>query len=142
VSASDSAGGPVPVRDLLKQLGADVPPDLSGDAGAQEDATVPPPAPDRRAGAWADPGDDADSAITEHAFELDGVEWIARPAGLGCYGTGRRGMALLQAVHFYRADAPDRPVREALLPASRFQQLTPADLVELCHGATPIELND
>jgi hypothetical protein len=142
VKGSDSAGGPVPVRDLLKQLGPDVPPDVAAEAGAQEDTPAPAPATELRDGAWTDPDGDGDSVITEHAFELDGVDWIARPAGLGCYGTGRRGMALLQAVHFYRADAPERPVREALLPASRFQQLTPADLVALFHGATPIELND
>lgn len=114
---SDSAEAPVPVRDLLKPVTSTAAPAADGEA-------------------------EPAAATTEHTFEMDGVDWIARPAGMGCYGTGRSGMALIQAIHFYQADVPERPVREALLPAWRFQHLAPTDLRAIFTGATPIELSD
>ncbi len=78
----------------------------------------------------------------ESAFDLDGEEWLARTAGAGSYGTGGHGAARLLAVHFYRASAPDRPVREALLPAGRFADLWPDELRTLFRRATPIDLDE
>jgi hypothetical protein len=101
--------GPVPVRDLL---------------GQREAAGSP----------------DADAAASlERRFEVAGEEWVARPAGAGCYGTGRRGVARLLAVHFYRADASGDPVREALIPAAAFGELRAEEWLEVWSGATPIE---
>lgn len=57
--------------------------------------------------------------------------WIARVAGVGAGGTGKVGMAYLVAVHFYRAEEPERPVREALLPRGSFEGLFDGELVAL-----------
>jgi hypothetical protein len=136
---SNSTDGPVPVRDLLKQLGQDSQAD--GEAVAPEEVPTrieEAPTEDREAEA----PDDRSGSATGTVFGLDGHEWVARVAGMGCYGTGRRGMALLQAVHFYRADEPDRPVREALLPAAQLQHLGPEELRAVFGRATPIEVQD
>ena len=105
-------GGPVPVRDLMKQMVSQ--PDAEGEPR------------------WEG---------TEHAFDLDDEEWLARTAGAGAYGTGARGQARLVAVHFYRDDDPDTPLREALVPAARFPHLRPEELRDLCRRATPIDLD-
>jgi hypothetical protein len=105
--------GPVPVRDLMK-----VPaPESDGDAEPQWEGS-------------------------ERAFELEGEEWTVRAAGTGAYGTGGHGVARLLAVHFYRASDPDRPVREALVPAGLFAGLWPDELRTLYQRATPIVLDD
>ena len=106
-----AAGGPVPVRDLMR-----------GRSPAAEEAVEP---------AWE---------TEDREFEADGADWIARVAGRGAYGTGQRGAALLVAVHFYRADEPETPLREALLPAAAFPLLRPEELTDLLDRATPIEL--
>jgi hypothetical protein len=72
-------------------------------------------------------------------FEAGGEAWVARPAGAGCYGTGRRGVARILAVHFFRAASPDEPEREALVPAALFGELRPTEWVEVWSRATPIE---
>lgn len=102
--------GPVPVRDLMKQM------------VSQPEAEGEP----RWEGA-------------EHAFERDGEAWLVRTAGAGAYGTGARGRARLMAVHFYREDAPETPVREALVPAGVYPHLLPEELRALYDRATPIE---
>jgi hypothetical protein len=132
VKDSAPAEGPVPVRELLK---AERP---TTEPGAHDEASPPTGAAREASSVEAEPA----FASTERTFEMDGADWIARPAGMGCYGTGRSGMALVQAVHFYRADAPDRPVREALLPAARLQHLAQTELRAIFSGATPIELSD
>lgn len=105
--------GPVPVRDLMK---------------------VPAPEPEGDAELlWEG---------SERTFELGGETWTARPAGTGAYGTGDHGAARLLAIHFYRASDPDRPVREALVPAGVFAGLWPDELRTLYQRATPIELDD
>ena len=109
----ESSGGPVPVRDLMKTMSPR--PEAEGEPRWEGD---------------------------EHGFELDGVEWTVRAAGAGSYGTGRQGSARLLAVHFFRDDAPERPVREALLPAGRFMNLREEELRTLFRRATPIELED
>lgn len=108
-----SSAGPVPVRELLSQRG-----------GSPAQGGEPAPAADMPA---------------ERGFDAGGESWLARPAGAGCYGTGRRGAARLMAVHFFRAEAASDPVREALLPASVFAELRPEEWVRVWSEATPIE---
>jgi hypothetical protein len=59
-------------------------------------------------------------------------------AGKGASGTGAYGLGLIEAVHFFAADAPDQPLREALIPRNRFSGLFDAELAELLARATPI----
>lgn len=122
---SSGESGPVPARDLLKH--------------AQEGATPAEPAspPDR-----AGPGESEPAAAPplERPFEVAGEEWLARPAGIGLYGTGRPGTARLMAVHFFRAADPEEPIREALVPAGEFASLATGELSDLFERATPIEL--
>jgi hypothetical protein len=121
--------GPVPVRDLLKQ---------TGDAPAPAEAEAPaPPARDRLEDTAAAP---AEAEVGERAFEVNEEVWLARLAGVGLYGTGRLGSARLVAVHFFRASEPEEPVREALVPASDFRRLEPAELRVVFERATPIEM--
>lgn len=108
------APGPVPVRDLMR------PPSPASET-AEAEAESPPDAIQRE-------------------FEREDGVWIARNAGAGAYGTGRLGTARLVAVHFYRRDEPQVPVREALVPAGRFPDLRAEELSELFDRATPIEL--
>lgn len=104
--------GPVPVRDLMKQMVSR--PEVEGEPR------------------WEG---------TEHTFERDGESWLVRAAGAGAYGTGARGRARLTAVHFYREQDPETPVREALVPAGVFPHLRPEELRTLYDRATPIELD-
>lgn len=104
--------GPIPARDLLRP------------------AAPPPPG-----GAAAEVAPDADVL----SFERAGEVWLARAAGAGSYGTGRRGAARLLAVHFFRDSEPEEPIREALISAGVFSTLQPAELLELFDRATPID---
>ena len=108
----EQTSGPVPVRDLMKPATPE--PQAEGEPRWEED---------------------------ERAFDLDGDEWLVRPSGAGSYGTGRLGTARLLALHFYRADAPDRPVREALVPKADFLTLRDVELGALFRKATPIDLD-
>lgn len=74
----------------------------------------------------------------ERQFVAAGRTWIARLSGKGAYGTGSYGLGLLDAIHFCAADAPTRPVREALLARGRFETLFDAELARLLDSATPI----
>lgn len=109
----ESGRGPVPVRDLMRTLSPE--PQAEGEPGWEGD---------------------------ERTFELEGATWIVRAAGAGCYGTGELGAARLLAVHFFADDAPDRPVREALIPAGVFPDLGEEELRTLFGRATPIELEE
>lgn len=111
-----AAPGPVPVRDLMKTL---------------------TPEPEPAAGTDSEPRWDS----VERGFDNDEGTWIVRGAGAGAYGTGPTGTARLVAVHFFRADAPGTPVREALVPAGVFPHLAPEELRDLYDRATPIELD-
>jgi hypothetical protein len=71
-------------------------------------------------------------------FEHEGRRWIARVAGTGALGTGHLGLALVEAIHFCDAGAPDRPLREALVALGRFDALYDVELAQLCSGATAI----
>jgi hypothetical protein len=76
----------------------------------------------------------------ERWFDVAGKSWIARLQGKGACGTGAYGLGLVEAVHFFEGDAPERPVREALLPRGRFAGLFEGELAELLARATPIVL--
>lgn len=73
---------------------------------------------------------------------IDGVEWIAHPSGLGAYGTGHWGLAPVEAIHFARAEAPNKPVLEALLTYGRLECLYPDELIALFRDARPIVILD
>lgn len=105
------APGPVPVRDVMQRQ--------------------PEPEP---AGEPQWEGD-------ELSFEMDGAEWRVKTAGAGSMGTGTRGIARVVAVHFFREDEPEKPVREALLPAGSFPNLREPELRALFQRATPIVLD-
>lgn len=108
--ARPAGTGPVPVRDLMRPAG---------------------PAPEaEEAPRWE--GD-------ERVFEMGDATWTVRTAGAGAYGTGEHGTARLLAVHFFREDAPERPVREALVPAGVFPNLRDEELRSLFDRATPID---
>lgn len=78
----------------------------------------------------------------ERAFDMDGKAWTVRTAGAGTYGTGGLGTARLLAVHFFREEAPETPVREALVPAGVFPTLRDEELRSLFESATPIDSLD
>ena len=71
-------------------------------------------------------------------FMVDDAEWFAWPSGASAYGTGTCGPAALEAVHFARAEGPEIPVYEALLPAGRFFGLFDEELVTLLKNATKV----
>jgi hypothetical protein len=68
---------------------------------------------------------------------VDGVDWTVRSGGLGDAGTGRQGLAPVEAVHFYRADE-DRPRFEALVARGAWQQLFDSELAALLRTAVPV----
>ena len=96
------------------------------------------------------PADDAAGALppraaeptgeveAERSFEADGQRWIARLGGKGAYGTGAFGLGFVEAVHFFAADEPERPVSEALVARGHFGGLFDSELVELLARAIPI----
>ena len=108
--------GPIPVRELMSHLSTDT------DTSAAE-----PPAP----------GDDG-AAAEEVRFEHEGVEWVAREAGEAAWGTDVAVAPVAVAVHFYRAENPAYPAREALLPRGRLRALFPSQLVELLTTSTEV----
>ena len=83
----------------------------------------PPPAPTRR-------------------FALEETEWIARLAGEGYGGTGALAPGYLAAIRFCRADSPDEPVSELLVPRGRFESLYDEELRELLARAEPLDRDD
>ena len=109
--SAEDAGGPVPVRDLMKRV--------------QPEPEAPTEEPRRE--------------TPEFTFETEEGGWLVRRAGAGAYGTGRMGGARLVAVHFYRETEPENPVREALVPAGRFPHMGEEELEELFEKATPID---
>lgn len=106
----EAGSGPVPVRDLMRPAAPEV--EVEGEPRWEGD---------------------------ERVFELDGASWTVRTAGAGSYGTGSQGIARLLAVHFFSDDDPERPVREALVPAGVFPNLRDEELRTLFQRATPIE---
>jgi hypothetical protein len=106
---------------------------IDATAAPAPDATVapdsPPPAPPRE----IEP--DPDEVL---GFQVDGEIWLAKLAGKGAGGTGPYGLGLFDAVHFARPDAPDRPLREALLARGRFAHLFGEELRALFRDSRPI----
>jgi hypothetical protein len=83
------------------------------------------------------PAETGDPQLFRH-FMFEEVEWLAWPSGSSAYGTGTCGPAALEAIHFARADAADKPAFEALLPAGRFYGLFDEELVTALRSATRI----
>ena len=79
---------------------------------------------------------DAPDAV-EMSFELRGEPWIARAAGAALAGWGTRGVAPIEAVHFYRP-GESRPRFEALIGRGRLPWLHPLELAALLERATPV----
>lgn len=77
-------------------------------------------------------------APPHRTFHADGELWTARIAGEAGAGTGPLGSAVLAAIHFARADHPERPLRETLLPAGRFERLHDDELAALLRTARPL----
>ncbi|MBR9990263.1 MAG: hypothetical protein KFH98_10930 [Gemmatimonadetes bacterium] len=75
----------------------------------------------------------------EREFEDEGRNWIARLGGKGACGTGSYGLGLVEAVHFFDAGEPERPLREALLARGRFDGMYDAELSRLLRTARPIQ---
>lgn len=119
----DDIGGPTPARAAFEEI-------------AEE--TVPPEEPARRHDAHPPAEAPPAPPVPEQRFDADGVEWIARVAGEGMGGTGFPGRAHIIAIHFFRADDPDTPVRETLTAAGRFEALYDEELRQLLHSARPI----
>ena len=71
-------------------------------------------------------------------FSHGGQEWLAWPSGASAYGTGTLGPASLEAVHFARAEKPEEPAFEALLPAGSFFGLFDDELINLLTRATKV----
>jgi len=67
----------------------------------------------------------------QRRFRVDDTEWVAWVSGFGAYGTGGRGLATLQTLHFARADDPEKPLREVLMPTGRFEDLFDEELQRL-----------
>jgi hypothetical protein len=95
----------------------------------RNDAPPPPP-----------PHELSQSDDGERWFEVEGKSWIARLQGKGACGTGAYGLGLVEAVHFFDTETPDRPIAEALLARGRFAGLFDSELAELLANATPIVL--
>ncbi|HEX7117555.1 MAG TPA: hypothetical protein VF212_02125 [Longimicrobiales bacterium] len=85
------------------------------------------------------PAEDAPPAPPGRTFTADGQTWIARIAGEAIVGTGAFASAALLAVRFHRADEPDRPLREALIPRGRFELLYDDELAALLRTARPLD---
>lgn len=71
------------------------------------------------------------------SFEVEGELWLARPGGTGAAGAGARGLAPIEAVHFYRPDEA-RPRFEALIARGRLAHLHAEELAALLRTATPV----
>jgi hypothetical protein len=78
----------------------------------------------------------------DRTFDAGGRRWIARRSGKAAWGTGAYGLGLVDAVHFYDATDPSRPLFEALLASGRFPHLYDSELSELLAKATPIAARD
>jgi hypothetical protein len=97
--------------------------------GGRARGDAPPPAPPREL---------RRERPEPRAFEHAGHRWIAHIGGKGAYGTGSYGLGLVEAIHFAAADAPDIPLREALIAHGTFESLFDSELGRLLEGATPI----
>ncbi len=111
-----------------------------GGRGRPATPSVHPPAPGQgRPGDPPRPPRELESdPVERRAFEGEGGEWVAWVSGKAAWGSGAYGLGMVVAVHFAKADAPDQPVREALLARGRFGGLFDEELRALLAGAVPI----
>lgn len=87
------------------------------------------------------PGEDAVHARADDGirwFSCAGEEWGARVSGQGVGGTGFLAIVAWEAVHFCRPDAPQTPVREALVARGRFPGLFDTELCDLLRASVAI----
>jgi hypothetical protein len=77
--------------------------------------------------------------VVERTFEVAGRQWIARVMGGGAGGTGRLGLAALESVRFYAADAPERAQREALVAAGQLDNLFEEEIRRMWERAVVLE---
>ena len=98
--------------------------------GGTADPAEPPLPPDA-------PGPPAEQA-PEAGIEVEGEKWIARPAGVGSYGTGITARASVMAIHFFRFAEPGHAVREVLTSTGDFAALYDEELLELFRRSRPI----
>lgn len=114
------AGGPTPVRAVFGGVVEEPPaPAAPESARPREEPPSPPAAPEQR-------------------FSAEGVEWIARLSGEAMAGTGRTGRAHIVTIRFFRADAPEVPLREVITGAGRFEALYDEELRDLLARAKDI----
>jgi len=73
-------------------------------------------------------------------FRVADNEWVAWVSGFGAYGTGNAGLGTVQAVHFALARDPETPLREALMPTGRFEDLFDEELLRLYAESREIRL--
>jgi hypothetical protein len=107
-----------------------------GVAGARDvdvDGTADPPPP-------APPHELDSDSVAERLFDAEGAPWFARLAGKSAGGTGPYGLAMVQAIHFFRAERPDLAVREALAARGRFDGMFDEELIAMLARATPIRM--
>lgn len=81
--------------------------------------------------------DPDNAAAGERRVLVDGREWIVRTGGNGLAGTGARGLAPVEAVHFYRP-GEDRPRFEALVGRGTWLRAFDDELAALLATAVPV----
>lgn len=76
--------------------------------------------------------------LPSRALEVEGERWIAREGGRT--RTGQRGDAGVPLLHvlFYRDEAPERAVREALVVGRALERMDEAQLARAFEGSRPI----
>jgi hypothetical protein len=75
----------------------------------------------------------------ERSFDVDGAEILVRSLGSAAGGTGRLGLAAFEAYRFYAPDAPDKPLREALMPAGQLRTMFDEELRAIWKRATVLD---
>lgn len=78
-----------------------------------------------------------DFARDTRTLTIDGATWVARVAGGSAAGSGALGLAMIESIEFAPADAPGKPVREALVQRGCFAMLHDSELISLFHAAPP-----
>jgi hypothetical protein len=79
----------------------------------------------------------AGAGPAERRLIVAGEEWIVRSGGTGAAGTGSEGLAIVEAIHFYRSGEL-RPRFEALIARGRWTDLFDEELAALLGSAVPV----